>query len=92
MGSIPEFHASGAKFMSAESSDNWGPNGLGYYLASRMLWDVNEVDHVEVLIEDFLSRCFGPAKRAMLMFYHQLDSSHQHLDFNDHLGRMFRLH
>ncbi len=28
--------------MSAESSDNWGPNGLGYYPAARMLWDVDE--------------------------------------------------
>ena len=35
---IPDFRARGARFMSAESSDNWGPNGLGYYLASRMLW------------------------------------------------------
>ena len=87
---IPEFHAKGAKFMSTESSDNWGPNGLGYYLASRLLWDVNEADNVETLTEDFLSRCFGPAKEAMRGFYQQLDSSHQHLVFDDQLGRMFR--
>ena len=87
---IPEFHAKGATFMSAESSDNWGPNGLGYYLASRMLWDVNQTEHVEELTEDFLSRCFGPAKDAMREFYRQLDASRQHLVFDDQLGRMFR--
>lgn len=87
---IPEFHAKGAKFMSAESSDNWGPNGLGYYLASRMLWDVKEADRSEALTEEFLSNCFGPAKDAMRKFYRQLDGSHQHLVFDDQLGRMFR--
>lgn len=87
---IPEFHAKGAKFMSAESSDNWGPNGLGYYLASRMLWDVNQTEHVEDLTEDFLSRCFGPTKDVMRNFYRQLDASSPHLVFDDQLGRMFR--
>jgi len=87
---IPEFHARGAKFMSAESSDNWGPNGLGYYLASRMLWDVKEADQIEDLTEDFLTRCFGPARKPMREFYRQLDGSHQHLVFDDQLGRMFR--
>ena len=87
---IPEFHAKGAKFMSAESSDNWGPNGLGYYLASRMLWDVDQAEHVEELTEDFLTQCFGPAKDAMREFYRQLDGSRPHLVFDDQLGRMFR--
>jgi hypothetical protein len=87
---IPEFHAKGAKFMSAESSDNWGPNGLGYYLASRMLWDVNQAEHVEALTNDFLTRCFGPAADAMREFYKQLDGSRPHLVFDDQLGRMLR--
>ena len=46
---IPHFHDKGARFVSAESSDNWGPNGLGYYLAARMLWDVREAKNVETL-------------------------------------------
>lgn len=87
---IPEFHAKGAKFMSAESSDNWGPNGLGYYLASRMLWDVDQAKNIDELTEDFLSRSFGPAKDAMRKFYRRLDASSQHLVFDDQLGRMFR--
>ena len=87
---IPAFHARGARFMSAESSDNWGPNGLGYYLAARMLFDVKEAGRVDALIEDFLTRAFGPAKDPMREFYRQLDASEPHLVGSDQLGRMFR--
>jgi hypothetical protein len=87
---IPEFHRRGARFMSAESSDNWGPNGLGYYLAARMLWDVDEAQRAGALVDDFLSRSFGPAKEPMGEFYRQLDGSGPHLVFDDQLGRMFR--
>lgn len=87
---IPEFHGRGARFMSAESSDNWGPNGLGYWLAARMLWDVDQAQHVDELIADFLSCSFGPAKQPMAEFYRQLDGSTPHLVFHDQLGRMFR--
>lgn len=87
---IPEFYAKGARFMSAESSDNWGPNGLGYYLAARLLWDPREAQHVDALVDDFLTRAFGPAKEPMREFYRQLDGSEPHLVATDQLGRMFR--
>ena len=87
---IPEFHSRGARFLSAESSDNWGPNGLGYYLAARLLWDVDEAQNIDELVEAFLQRAFGPAKEPMAEFYRQLDGSKQHLVFDDQLGRMFR--
>lgn len=87
---IPEFHAKGARFMSAESSDNWGPNGLGYYLASRMLWDVEEAKNIAALKEDFLTRAFGPAKEPMREYFKQLDGSEPHLVQSDQYGRMFR--
>jgi hypothetical protein len=87
---IPEFHQKGARFLSAESSDNWGPNGLGYYLAARMMWDVREANNLDKLVEDFLARCFGPVKEPMREFYNQLDGSKPHLVADDQIGRMFR--
>lgn len=87
---IPEFHAQGARYMSAESSDNWGPNGLGYYFASRMLWDVREAGRKEAIVADFLEQAFGPAKEPAAEFYRQIDGSHPHLVTDDQLGRMFR--
>lgn len=87
---IPAFHARGARYFSAESSDNWGPNGLGYYLAARMLWDVHEAERIEQLVNDFLTRAFGPAQEPMAEFYRQLDGSRPHLVEDDQLGRLFR--
>lgn len=87
---IPYFSSKGARYLSAESSDNWGPNGLGYYLAARVLWNPKESEKVPELVDDFLTRAFGPGKEPMRKFYTQLDGSVPHLVKEDQLGRMFR--
>ncbi|MEQ1841200.1 MAG: DUF4838 domain-containing protein, partial [Verrucomicrobiales bacterium] len=87
---IPHFHTSGARFMSAESSDNFGPNGLGYYLAAKMLWDVKEAQNIPSLIADFLDKSFGPARVPMGKFYDLLDGTKRQALSDDLLGRMFR--
>ena len=88
---IPHFHARGARFMSAESGDCWGPCGLGYYLAARMLWDVGQAKRVDALVDDFLTRAFGPARGAMGEFYRLIDGANGPLLCDDLLGRMYRL-
>lgn len=88
---LPQFHALGARYFSSESSDNWGPNGLGYYIAARILWDVDEAYRVDELVDDFLSTAFGDAKEPMAKFYQLLDTSERPLLSNDLLGRMYRL-
>ncbi len=89
---VPDFHSKGARFFSAESSDNWGANGLGYYFASRMMWDVGEAGRREAIVEDFLDRAFGPAKAPMRDFYARIDGDNTKagLVFEDLLARMFR--
>ncbi len=87
---IPEFHRMGARFMSAESSDNWGPNGLGYYIASRILWDVGEAERIDDLKADFLAKAFGPARTPVGRFYDLLDGSRAVLLSRHLLGRMYR--
>ena len=87
---IPQFYKFGARFLSAESSDNWGPNGLGYYLAARMLWNVNEAKNVDALVDDFLEKSFGPAKEPMTKFYRLIDGGHHPLLSDDLVGRMYR--
>lgn len=88
---IPHFAEKHARFMSAESSENWGPNGLGYYLAARMLWDPREAQQIDKLKEEFLTNCFGPAAAAMRKFYALLDGSKPQQLSDDLLGRMYRL-
>lgn len=57
------------KFYRAEMGDNWGPNGLGHYLAARILWDSREAEHLDELTDDFLEKSFGAAKAPMRRFY-----------------------
>lgn len=88
---VREFHRKGARFMSAESSDNWAPNGLGYYVAARILWDIDEASRVDLLIDDFLTRAFGAAKTPMARFYELIDGANRALVAEDQIARMFRL-
>lgn len=91
-GTIPEFHERGARFLSAESSDNWGPNGLGYYFASRVMWDVGEASRRDAMVEEFLGKAFGPAREPMREFYRRIDGGNEaaRLVFDDLLARLFR--
>lgn len=87
---IPQFHAAGARFMSAEASDNAGPNGLGCYLAARLLWDVQEAPHIDARVTDFLEKAFGAAHQPMRRFYELLDGTKKRVTSDDLIGRMFR--
>lgn len=87
---IPEFHAKGARFLSAESSDNWGANGLGYYVASRILWDLDEAENVDQIVDDFLTTAFGSAKKPMTRFYDLINGANKPLLSDDLIGRMYR--
>lgn len=87
---ITAFAKRGARFMSAESSDSWGPNGLGFYIANRALWDVNEAAKAPQLKTDFLQKCFGPAQAPMEKFYALLDGAHPPLMSSDLVGQMYR--
>lgn len=70
---LPRFHALGVRLVSAESGEDWGANGLGYYAASRLLWDVGEASRVDAIREDFLTKAFGAAAGPMRRFYALLD-------------------
>ena len=91
---IPKFYQNGARFLSAESSTNWGCNGLGHYLATRLMWDIDEVENRQLIIDEFLDNCFGPARKPMAAYYRLIDGSKSNagarLVFDDLLARMFR--
>ncbi|MGI5818733.1 MAG: DUF4838 domain-containing protein [Armatimonadota bacterium] len=87
---IPDFHAKGARFYSSESSDSWGPNGLGYFLAARLLWDIEEAALRDETVERFIADCFGPAAAPMREFYALIDGSNAPLFSRDLVGRMYR--
>ena len=89
--SIPNFYKKGARYMSAEASDDWGGKGLGYYLALRMLWNIEDSKKLDSLSDDFYRNCFGPAATTMKKFYGLLNGGTRHELSSDLLGRMYRL-
>ena len=52
-----------------EMSNNWGAQGLGYYMAARLWWDTES--DTETLMRDFFDKAFGPAAEPMKKYYTQ---------------------
>lgn len=88
--SIVKFHAQGSRFYDAESGDCWGPCGLGYYVASRVLWNVRDAAGRDAIVGDFLERAFGDAREPMREFYRLITEDRQRRPTSDLLGRMYR--
>lgn len=53
--------------ISAESGNNWGVHGPGYYLASKLMW--NSQTSVREILDDFYLKAFGPAAAEMQKYY-----------------------
>ncbi len=87
---LVSIHDKGVRFYDAESGDCWGPCGLGYYVASRVMWDVNEAKRVDAIVEDFLDKAFGKAKEPMHEFYRLINQDTQRRSPSDIVGRMYR--
>ena len=43
------FHDRGVTAVNAEASNNWAARGLGYYLASQLMWDISDRARVDAL-------------------------------------------
>ncbi len=87
---LPDIHRKGVRFYDAESGDCWGPCGLGYYVTSRILWDIDEAQQVDALVEDFLEKAFGTAKQPMRAFYQLITEDTSRRPPADLVGRMYR--
>jgi hypothetical protein len=87
---LPKLHQQGIRFYDAESGDCWGPCGLGYYFASRALWDVEQAEQFDAIFDDFLTRAFETAKEPMREFYRLINLDTQRRSAADMVGRMYR--
>lgn len=54
---IKRYHQLGFVSLTAESSCNWGPNGFGYWMASKLMWNPR-LDPRD-LFRDFCQKAFG---------------------------------
>jgi hypothetical protein len=74
---IPRYVRLGATSLDCESGNNWGPHGLGYYVANRLMWDPKA--DVDALTADFFAQAFGPAAAPMKRYYERLDPGNEPL-------------
>lgn len=85
---IGRYVKAGATSVDAESGNNWGPHGRGYYVANRLLWDP-EAD-VTVILADFYEKAFGPAAPAMKRYYERIAPDAEPLVSRGLIGEAFR--
>ena len=64
---IRHYRELGLSTYDAESACNWGPNGLGYWMAAKLMW--NPDLEPEALVEDFCTRAFGRAAPHVRRIY-----------------------
>ncbi|MFW6059667.1 MAG: DUF4838 domain-containing protein [Phycisphaeraceae bacterium] len=85
---IRRYMDNGATSLDAESGNNWGLHGRGYYVANRLMW--NPDADVEALLEDFYEKAFGPAAEPMRRYYERFDPGNDPLMSEHLVGLGFR--
>ena len=70
---IPYFHKLGLFGLASQYAENFGSNGLVYYLAAKLLWDPG-LD-VGGLLEDFYNKFYAEAAGPMRDYYETLEAA-----------------
>lgn len=89
-----KWYSLGINRVVVDINDRWGTSGLGNYLLARILWDIDESDRVDELLDDFFERAFGVAREPMeewfdLTYLMREDDLDRPVT-EDRLGRMYR--
>jgi hypothetical protein len=63
--------------ISGQAANSWGANGLGYYLAAKLMWD-STLD-TKALRKDFYEKAFGPAAAPMECYFERLNLANKPL-------------
>jgi hypothetical protein len=61
------FQTQNVQSINCEMCINWPARGPGYYLASRLMWNVDDDPHA--IIADFYDKAFGPAAIPIERYY-----------------------
>ncbi len=72
---IPYFVANKIHSIKGEISNNWGPNGLGYYVLAKVMWDSST--DVRAVEAEFYRTAFGPAAEPLQRFYRRWESGQE---------------
>jgi hypothetical protein len=70
--SIKKYYDKGVKAYEAESSIGWVSKGLGYYLASKLMWDIKT--DIELVKKEFFRLCFKKAAATMQKLWQEWEN------------------
>lgn len=85
---IDRYLNAGATSFDAESGNNWGLHGRGYYVCNKMLW--NPAADVNAVLADFYDKAFGPGAAAMRRYYERVAPDSFPLMSRGLVGEVFR--
>jgi hypothetical protein len=85
---VQRYVQTGATSFDAESGNNWGVHGRGYYIANKLLW--NPDADVHELLADFYQQAFGPAAPAMQRYYDRVAPENEPLLSRGLIGEALR--
>ncbi|MFO8080247.1 MAG: DUF4838 domain-containing protein [Armatimonadota bacterium] len=67
---IPWYHEHNVVGINSEALGMWGNVGLNFYLAAKMMWDVDT--DVEAVLDDYFAGMYGPAATPMREYFETL--------------------
>jgi hypothetical protein len=85
---IRRYLDAGATSFDAESGNNWGVHGRGYYVANKLLW--NPDTDVSAALADFYDKAFGAGAAAMKRYYERVAPDSEPLLSRGLIGEAFR--
>ncbi len=71
----------GSRYINVESQANWGRGGPSYYVARKLLWDVNA--DADALYDEYLNKAFGNAANTMKLLYQDWEYGYKNLQPED---------
>jgi len=85
---IDRYVKAGATSFDAESGNNWGVHGRGYYIANKQLW--NPDCNSDALLADFYAKAFGPGATAVQRYYERIAPDLKPILSRGLIGEAFR--
>ena len=70
-----------AMAFTAESQANWGRGGPAYYVARKLMWDINA--NADMLYDEYLNKAFGNAAATMKLLYQDWETYYGYLQPTD---------
>ena len=77
---LPLLHAHGVTGFNSETHANWWSQGLNWYVASKLFWDIDA--DVDQIVADWHAHLYGPAASQMMAFWRMYEDAAQNTPYD----------